>query len=320
MKQLLFWYHERFLQQIISLTILFSITTLVVSCKNISSSTNVTQSVRISTSDSIINKPLRIAGIPWQNREEQQRKLQPLMDYLQKILNRPVSFQITKDYDTAVDLLVKEQVDMAYLAPLTYIKAHERNPNVEPLVLPIDQETGRPWYTSVIVANTNKGLKSLADLKGKRFSFVSPSSTSGFLLPMSAFQKNHIDPQRDFTGISYSGSHDKAEINLIAGRVDAIADDKASFVRSQKAGKFPINQYKIIWESSPLPSPPIVINQKKFSQEIINKLRQALIDAPVGVVDVGGTKSAGYTLGKDADFEEVRQIYLRFKSVKIAAK
>ena len=124
------------------------------------------------------------------------RKLQPLAEYLQKILNRPVNFQITKNYAAAVDLIVKEEVDMAYLAALTYIKAHERNPNIEPLVIPIDQVSGRPWYTSVIVANTAKNINSLQDLKGKRFAFVSPSSTSGFLIPMNGLQTADINPTR----------------------------------------------------------------------------------------------------------------------------
>ncbi|MGD1714914.1 hypothetical protein [Dapis sp. BLCC M172] len=45
-----------------------------------------------------------------------------------------------------------------------------------------------------------------------------------------------------------------------------------------------------------------------------------MIDAPVGVVDVSGTESAGYTLGKDADFEEIRQIYTRLKSTTVPEK
>ena len=74
--------------------------------------------------------------------------------------------------------------------------------------------------------------------------------------------------------------------------VDAIANDKASVLRSQKSGKLAAANYKVIWESKPIPAPPIVINTKKFSPETINKLQQALIDAPVGVVDVSGTESA----------------------------
>ncbi|MBK1986227.1 phosphate/phosphite/phosphonate ABC transporter substrate-binding protein [Sphaerospermopsis aphanizomenoides BCCUSP55] len=273
-----------------------------------------------STSEPVVKKSLRVAVIPWQSVEEQKTKLQPLANYLQKTIKQPIIFQITKSYEDAVDLLATEQVDMGYLAPLTYIKCQERNPNIHPLVLPIDQITGRPWYTAVIVANSAQGIKSLKDLKGKRFGFVSPSSTSGFLMPMQAMKAQGIDPTRNFSGIRYSGSHDQAETDLVNGVVDAIADDKASFLRSQKAGKLPTTNYKIIWESYPIPTAPIVINVKKFSPAALSQLREALIDAPVGVVDVSGTKSAGYTLAKDADFEQIRQIYQQMKSVQIPAK
>lgn len=49
---------------------------------------------------------------------------------------------------------------MAYLAALTYVKARERNPKLEPLVVPIEQATGRPWYTSVIVVDVRQGIES----------------------------------------------------------------------------------------------------------------------------------------------------------------
>lgn len=319
MKQFFVLRPHRLFRRLIGLGLLFSISMSAVSC-TVANPPKSPQAGTTPSTNPAVTQPLRVAVIPAQSPEKQQKKLQPLADYLEKVLKQPVTFQITKDYAAAVDLLVKEEVDMAYLAALTYIKAHERNPGIEPLVIPIDQTTGRPWYTSVIVANTAKGINSLKDLKGKRFAFVSPSSTSGFLFPMNCFQSQGIDPTQDFETIRYPGSHDKTEKQLAEDLVDAIADDKASFLRSQKAGKLAAAKYKIIWESDPLPSPPIVINTKKFSPEVLNQLRQAFIDAPVGVVDVAGTASAGYTLAKDADFEPVRQIYTRLKSITVPEK
>lgn len=319
MKRLPVWRSHRLLKRSIGLGLLFCLSAIALSC----TAGDFNKSRQVGTTSSstpIVTQRLRVAVIPAQSSEQQQKKLQPLADYLEKILKRPVTFQITKDYDTAVELLVTEEADMAYLGALTYIKAHNRNPSIEPLVIPISQTTGRPWYTSAIIANTAKGIKSLKDLKGKRFAFVSPSSTSGFLLPMNALQSQGIDPTRDFTKIRYPGTHDKVQEELAEDLVDAIADDKTSFLRNQKSGKLAAAKYKIIWESDPIPAPPIVINTKKLSPELINQLRQALIDAPVGVVDVTGAKSAGYTLAKDADFEQIRQIYTRLKSITVAEK
>lgn len=318
LKLLPVWRPHRLLRRSIGLSLLFCISAIAASC-TIADSPNSRQ-VGTTSATSTITQRLRVLVIPAQSQQEQEKKLQPLAEYLEKILKIPVTFQITKDYDTAVELLAKEDADMAYLGALTYIKARNLNPHIQPLVMPINQGTGRPWYNSVIVANTTKGIKSLKDLKGKRFAFVSPSSTSGFLLAMSALQSQGIDPTRDFTKIRYAGSHDKVEQELTNDLVDAVANDKAAFERSQKLGKLPASKYKIIWESDPIPSPPIVINDKKLSPKLIKQLQQALIDAPVGTLDITGTQSAGYTLVKDADFEQVRQIYTRLKSLKVPEK
>lgn len=323
MQRLLFGWFDRPLKRILTFVLMFCIGAIAVSCTATSSNTGSQASPTpspLASSETLNTETLNVAVIPWQSPEEQKAKLKPLVDYLGQKMKRSVNFEIAKDYATAVDLLVEEKVEMAYLAALTYIKARERNASIEPLVLPIDETTGRPWYTSVIVADTSKKIKSLKDLKGKRFAFVSPSSTSGFLMPLNALQAEGIDPARDFARIRYPGSHDKAQTALAKGEFDAIADDKASFLRAQAAGTLPAANYKIIWESEPIPTPPVVINASKFTPEEIAQLQQNLIDAPVGVVDVSGAKSAGYTLAKDADFEPVRQIYNRLKSITIAEK
>lgn len=319
MPNLVFWRSNRQLKRLLSFWLIFCISAIGFSCT--ANSSNPNSQVNPTTSpQTVVTETLNVAVIPWQSPTEQEKKLQPLADYLQQTMKRPVKFQIAKDYKTAVDLLVEEKVEMAYLAALTYIKANERNTNIKPLVLPIDEITGRPWYTSVIVADMRKGTKSIKDLKGKKFAFVSPSSTSGFLIPLNGLQKQGINPTRDFTRIRYSGSHDKAETALVKGEVDAIADDKASFLRAQTEGKLSAANYKIIWESDPIPTGPIVINTNKFTPAEITQLQQALIDAPIGVVDVSGSKSAGYTLAKDADFEPIRQIYNQMKSITIPEK
>ncbi|BAZ36818.1 phosphonate ABC transporter, periplasmic phosphonate-binding protein (plasmid) [Calothrix sp. NIES-4101] len=300
-------------------SLLFYVNILAVSCTS-TASRETSQAKKTSSSNPAISKPLRVAVLPAQSAKHQQEKLQPLAKYLEQTLKRPINFRIAKNYTDAVDLIVQEEVDMAYLGAFTYIQANKRNPHIQPIAAPIDQDSGRPWYTSTIVADSTKNIKSLQDLKGKRFAFVSPSSTSGFLIPMDGLQTAGIEPTKDFTKVHYSDSHDKAVQDLVAGVVDAIANDKAVFLRNQKSGTFSTSRYKIIWESKPIPATPVVINTKKFSPEVIKQIQQALIDAPVGVANIHGTKTAGYTLVKDANFEETRQIYNRLKSTKVAEK
>ncbi|MFE1743688.1 phosphate/phosphite/phosphonate ABC transporter substrate-binding protein [Coleofasciculus sp. H7-2] len=255
---------------------------------------------------------LNMAVIPWQVSAEQEKQLQPLADYLSKTLGKPVKFQITKDYDTSIDLLVTGKVEMAFLGPLSYVKAHLRDPQVQPIVAPIERTTGRPWYTSAIVVNNASGIKTLKDLKGKRFAFVSKSSTSGYLVPLAHFQDIGINPERDFATVKYAGSHDKAKAALLAGNVDAIADDKRSYLQQQKEGNIDPSKYKIIWESDPIPLSPIVVSSKLPSHLIID-LKKAFVNSPEGLLDPSGSQSAGYTLVEDRDYTPIRKLQERLK-------
>lgn len=250
---------------------------------------------------------LHIAVIPVQSPAKQQEQLQFLADYLSKALNKKVEFQVTKDYETAVDLLVGKKVEAAYLGPLSYVNAREKNPEIQPIVAPINKNTGRPWYNSLIIANSAKRIETIKDLKGKRFGFVSPSSTSGYLVAMAHFKKIDIEPDRDFREVKYLGSHDKSIAALESGIVDAVSVDSDAYYPAKKAGQLNSPKYKIIWQSDPIPTAPIVISNQ-MSPQAVSDLKKALLNAPEGLLDVTAAESAGYTIVEDADYEPIRQI------------
>ena len=256
---------------------------------------------------------LKIAVLPSVTTKEQHDKIQKLDEYLEKKLQIPVEIKLTKDYDTTVDFLVTGKVEMAYLGPFTYIKAKQKNPNLEPIVAHIEKSTGRPWYNSVIVTRKNLGINTLQDLIGKRFSFVNKSSTSGFLVPYSHFKKLGIVPEKYFSAVEYAGGHDKNALALEAEKVDAIAIEKPTYIDLENQGLLSKDKYKIIWQSDPIPNPPIVISTQ-LPIEFKTALQKVLINAPEGLVGIGGIESAGYTLVSDEDYEPIRKLQQLLKN------
>lgn len=250
---------------------------------------------------------LNMAIIPSVSSEKQKEDIQQLEEYLTKTLSLPVKISLAKNYQESIDLLVEGKVEIAYLGPFSYIKAKERNPNLEPLVAHIEKSTARPWYTSIIVVNTAAGINNFQDLKGKRFGFTSPSSTSGFLVPIAHFQEIQIVPERDFAAVEYAGGHDKNVEALIGGKVDAIAVEKNAYLNFLQAGKLLEDKYKLIWESNPIPNSPIVISSQ-LPSKLKSQLQIAFINAPEGLANVGGTRAAGYTAVRDEDYDLIRKI------------
>lgn len=253
-------------------------------------------------------KSLNVAVIPWQNSAEHEAKLQELAAYLSEQLSIPVNIELTDSYDATVDLLVNGQVHMASLGAFTYLQARDRNPNVEPIVVAIDKDSGRPWYTSVMVVRADSGITSLEDAAGKRFSFVSDSSTSGFLVPTYNFQQMGIVPEEYFASVEFSGGHNTSIERLVAGEVDAIVTESLNFDReSQPGGLLASGDYQVVWESEPIPNGPIVISSE-IPDAVKIELQKVLIDAPEGLMSASGGRSAGYTVAEDADYDSIRAL------------
>ncbi|MDJ0570650.1 MAG: phosphate/phosphite/phosphonate ABC transporter substrate-binding protein [Pleurocapsa sp. MO_192.B19] len=250
---------------------------------------------------------INIAMSPSQSSAEQKQKRQLLANYLEEQLGLSVNIEIPPDYQTAIDLIAEDKVQMAYLGPLSYVQARQRNFQLEPLVAYIDKRTGRPWYTSVIVANSEKGIKEIADLSGKRVGFVNPSSTSGYLVPVAHLKSNNIDPEQDFAELKYTGSHNKNAAALESGELDAIGINKPTYLKALKSGQLPSEKYQVLWESDPIPNAPIVIS-KQLPADLKSNLQRALINAPQDLAALSGAKSDGYTLVQDRDYEPIRNL------------
>ena len=160
---------------------------------------------------------LRVTAIPDESPTELQRKFEPLGDYLAKATGKDISFVPVTDYGAAVEALVNDKVDLAWFGGFTFVQAKLRSGDA---VEPIIQRTEDEVFTSVFITSAASEIKSLADLKGKSFSFGSPSSTSGHLMPRSFLLKDGIDPDKDMR-VSFSGAHDATAFAVAGGKVDA---------------------------------------------------------------------------------------------------
>ncbi|NEP42496.1 MAG: PhnD/SsuA/transferrin family substrate-binding protein, partial [Okeania sp. SIO2H7] len=69
----------------------------------------------------------------------------------------------------------------------------------------------------------------------------------------------------------------------------------------------PVEKYKLIWESDPIPTGPIVISSK-LPPQLKTQLQIAFINAPEGLASVSASESAGYTAARDEDYDLIRQI------------
>jgi phosphonate transport system substrate-binding protein len=165
---------------------------------------------------------LKVTTIPEEAATEQIRKFGPIVKYLERVMGMKVEFTAVNDYPAAVEALVNKQVDLVWFGGFTHVQAQLRSNGK---IIPIAQREEDTQFRSVFITNTDSGIKSLADLKGKQVSFGSQSSTSGHLMPRNYLLEANVDPDKDFKRVAYSGAHDATIASVVSGRVDAAALD-----------------------------------------------------------------------------------------------
>lgn len=159
----------------------------------------------------------RVTAIPDESPTELARKAAPLMKYLEAQLGMKVEYTPVTDYAAAVEALVNRKMEMAWFGGFTFVQAQVRSGG---RMIPIVQREEDEKFRSVFVT-ADPAIKSLADLKGRDFSFGAQSSTSGHLMPRSFLLQAGIDPDKDFRRVAYSGAHDATVAAVASGKVQA---------------------------------------------------------------------------------------------------
>ncbi|MCX7159586.1 MAG: putative selenate ABC transporter substrate-binding protein [Proteobacteria bacterium] len=197
----------------------------------------------LSAAPALAQQTLKVTTIPEEAATEQIRKFGPLTKYLERTVGMKVEFTPVNDYPAAVESLVNKQVDLVWFGGFTFVQAHLRSGGK---VVPIAQREEDTKFRSVFISQTDSGIKTLADLKGKQVSFGSASSTSGHLMPRSFLLDAKIDPDKDFKRVAYSGAHDATIASVVGGRVDAAALDITvwrKFVDEKKVDTAKVNVF-----------------------------------------------------------------------------
>lgn len=176
---------------------------------------------------------LRVSAIPDEAPTELQRKFKPLGEYLEKKLGMKVEFTPVTDYAASVEGLINHKLDMVWFGGFTFVQANVRSGGK---IIPLVQREEDEKFQSVFIT-TNKSINTLADLKGKTFTFGSESSTSGHLMPRSYLLAAKINPDTDMKRVAFSGAHDATVAAVSGGKVDAGALNISVWEKLVAAGK-----------------------------------------------------------------------------------
>jgi phosphonate transport system substrate-binding protein len=189
---------------------------------------------------------------------------------------------VATSYAGVIEAMGAGRADIGWLNTFSYVIAHQKY-GVEVRLVTV--RFGLPYYKAEIIAQSASSINSLPDLKGKRFAFVDPASTSGYLFPLAGLKKAGYDPQKFFGQTVFAGSHNNVVLAVYQGRVDAgsVFEDARGSV--QKTLPDVMQKLKVIWKSDPIPNDTVSV-RRELPGDVKDRVAKALLrfsEQPAGL-------------------------------------
>jgi phosphonate transport system substrate-binding protein len=124
---------------------------------------------------------------------------------------------VAPSYVGIVEAMSIDKVHVAWLPPMAYVFASERNN--DRVILKVVRD-GKSTYRGQVVVLADSDIESIADLKGRRVAFVEQGSSSGYLYPRTLLADGGVS-EDDLGEVKFAGSHDAAVLALLNDSVDA---------------------------------------------------------------------------------------------------
>ncbi len=272
-------------------------------------------------------KPIKIAWLPNNSGDNEKAFRAEFEKVIADATGRKIEEKLTTDYNIAIAALDSGDAQLGWFGPFEYMTGHAKNPHVLPLVVESgDSGTLQDslYHSRLLVKKGNEAQYktgnafSIDKIVGKKISFVSTSSTSGFNMPSAAIMASfHTQdkwknltrddlmqggPGKFFSQVMFSGSHQLSLANLLLGKVDisAVDDiDVASYLdltsgtENQEGAVYTIKkgaeapfdtlggaQFVII-KTIPVQNTPFEVNDSFLDKATLDKITQALVSDKV---------------------------------------
>jgi len=236
---------------------------------------------------------------------EDSRQYLPFLNYLQASTGYTFELRFTPKGSSIIDDLGSGKVHFAAIGAVSYIQGNKKHGLIS-LARGLNRQN-KAVYKSMIVVHPDSSIKTMADLKARRFTFGSVDSTQGHLIPRIILGENGITLD-DLSSYEYTGSHLNCANAVVSRKSDACGMQDTMARTMQQQGLV-----RILHESDYFPSSGIVVNPN-VPPEIIARVKQALINfEPTGKHKNGLYHWAmtempnGFTSSSDEDYQELRK-------------
>ncbi|BCR03853.1 phosphonate ABC transporter substrate-binding protein [Desulfuromonas versatilis] len=220
-------------------------------------------------------KSIVIGLIPEMNVFKQMERFKPLADYLGEKTGVKVEFSILSRYGNIITRFSEENLDGAFFGSFTGAMAI-RKLGVTPLARPVNLN-GESTYRGYIYVRKDSGIRSVADMRGKKFAFVEKATTAGYVFPLAYLKKHGAGDIETFFGESFfAGSHDASLYAVLSGSADIGASKNTVFDWVRKTDPRVDSEILILAESTDVPSNGLCV-RPDLDPSLKSRLKAALL-------------------------------------------
>ncbi len=254
-------------------------------------------------------RPIYYFGIPpyqkGQSIDEIRDLYKPMLKWIGNRLACRFHFLGADTYEEMIKMVVEGKVHLAGLGPVPYVAAKQQNPNIKLLLTELRWDKEKKnlidvYHGYILVLKTREDLKSLWDLKGKKFAFVNHNSTCGYRYPIAMIREKGINPDNFFSKFYFLGSHPRVTDAIVAGSVDAGATWNFNWSRAVKKHG---DVFKQIVKTPPVPNLTIVAHPS-LPDHICLKIQKILPTIDPSLLK--GLPTAGFVIRPDSFYEGIR--------------
>jgi len=250
---------------------------------------------------------IRLGSVAMDIPAEMYRRLAPLTKYLSESLKRPVKLKLSPSMSAAIDEVSKGSVELAYLTPVAYLKAHAKG-DVQLVARMVTNN--KATFQLMVVVRDDSPIKRVQDLKGKTFAFGDKAALLQRAVVVGAGM-----PLESLGEYKFIGHYDNIAKGVANGDFDA------GILKDTMAHDWQHRGLRILHSSPPLP-PYNIVASSKLDAKLLQQIRQAFLALDIKnpahrkVIQALDDEYSGFAPVLDSDYDVVRQLIAPFETKK----
>lgn len=259
-----------------------------------------------------------ISAIPDEKITDQEPKFRKVAAYLSEKLGVQAEFQFSKDYADAVTKFRNGEAHLVWFGGLSGVQARMAVPGAEAIA----QGKADPQYKSYFIAHKDVDIEASDSfpmgIQDKTFTFGSPGSTSGRLMPTYFIMENTGKSPDDWFAtkpiFQMSGGH-VATANAVAdGTVQVGALNYKTYDSLVESDEKIKNNTKLIWTTPFYADYNWTIHpdaKKAFGDDFFQKVQDALVAAQEGDGVLEAINRKGIIPATSEEFDGIRAVAVK---------